>query len=86
MKENYAIIFCFNANLANEIFIFMNIIGNILGVAIESYDDHYPRLHSKLSKKKLTNNENLITWDIAKELQVFIKSSNHIIRGSNPKH
>jgi hypothetical protein len=50
VKENYAIIFCFNANLANEIFIFMNIIGNILGVAIESYDDHYLGLHSKLLK------------------------------------
>jgi hypothetical protein len=29
----------------------MNIIGNILGVAIESYDDHYLGLHSKLLKK-----------------------------------
>ncbi len=37
-----------SAKLANEIFIFMNIISDILGVAIESYGNHYLELHSKL--------------------------------------
>jgi hypothetical protein len=42
-------LFCANVTLAKENLIFMNIIGHILGVTIESYGDHYPRLHLKLA-------------------------------------
>jgi hypothetical protein len=38
------------ANLAKEIFIYMNIIGDILRVVIESYGDHYLGLYSKLAR------------------------------------
>jgi hypothetical protein len=71
------------AKLAKENFIFMNIIGDILGVAIESFGNHYLELHSKLVRN---SSPTMKTWLHGTLLKSFNFLSNHITRGSNHSH
>jgi hypothetical protein len=61
----------------------MNIIGDLLGVAIESYGNHYLELHSKLVRNSLPT---MKTWVHDTLLKSFNFLSNHIMRGLNNSH
>ncbi len=50
MKENYATIFFLPLQIWQNKISCLCIIGDILGVAIESYGDHYLGLHPKLAR------------------------------------
>jgi len=61
----------------------MNIIGDILGVAIESYGNRYLELHSKLVRNSSLTMKTWVHSALLKNLNLL---SNHIRRGSNHSH
>jgi hypothetical protein len=62
------------AKLAKENFIFMNIIGDILEVAIESFCNRYLELHSKLVRNSSTTMKTWLHDKLPKNFNFFIKS------------